>query len=536
MNRSTLSLLAVATALAALTGLATLTPSGADEPARAAAAAPVELPVERSSLLCPAPSSSEVAETAYTSFTPATTGGPRPAPAGGEALPDRAELKPAATTGDAAPAPGDGGKDGGKEEEKEEEKDGAEDRPAAGKPAGDKPVATATAPGTPVAAEANGAEAPALVGVASGRLAPGWTVQQTTVVPAGGARGLLGVTCTPPDTDFWFPGASTAENRRDYVHLTNPDDTAAVVDIELYGPEGPLKSQLTDGVPVPARSSVPVLLSTLTADPATSEVTAHVTVRSGRVGAVIRSAVDQLGSDWLPASADPAPSLVLPGIPADATSVQLVAYTPGEDDAELKLRLAGPTGTITPAAQQTIRVKSGMTASADLQGLTSGEAGALLLTPVRAERAAPVVAALRVVRGSGEKQEVAFIPAAGPVGERATVADNRADGTTLSLTAPGGTAEVRVTASPGTEGGTPATKTYTVKGGTTLAVAPPVPSGLKGSYALTVETLSGGPVHAARTLALPQDGIAMFTLQTFADDRAKVAVPEARQGLAVLDD
>ncbi|MCQ0022971.1 DUF5719 family protein [Streptomyces somaliensis DSM 40738] len=387
-----------------------------------------------------------------------------------------------------------------------------------------------------MAAEANGADAPALVGVASGRLAPGWTTQQTTVVPAGGARGLLGVSCTHPDTDFWFPGTSTAENRRDYVHLTNPDDTAAVVDVELYGPEGVLESQLTDGIPVPARSSVPVLLSTLTADPATSDVTAHVTVRSGRVGAVIRSAVDQLGSDWLPASADPAPSLVLPGIPADATSVQLVAYAPGEDDAELKIRLAGATGTITPAVQQTIRVKSGMTASADLKDLTSGEAGALLLTPAQAGRPTPVVAALRVVRGSGKKQEVAFIPAAGPVGERATVADNRAEGTTLSLTAPGEAAEVRVTASPGTGGGTPATRTYTVRAGTTLAVAPPAPPGLKGSYALTVETLSGGPVHAARMLALPQDGIAMFTLQAFADDRAKVAVPEAEQDLAVLDD
>ena len=54
----------------------------------------------------------------------------------------------------------------------------------------------------------------------------------------GQRRGLLGVSCTAPDTDFWFPGASTAKDRTDYVHLTNPDDSAAVADIELYGPEG----------------------------------------------------------------------------------------------------------------------------------------------------------------------------------------------------------------------------------------------------------------------------------------------------------
>ncbi|KUH37417.1 MULTISPECIES: DUF5719 family protein [Streptomyces] len=534
MNRSTLSLLAAATALAALTGVATLT-APAPDAATSAGAAPARLPVERSSLLCPAPSSSEVAETTYTSFTPAADdapGGTAPGTGGadGAEVPDRAELKPSAAVQDTTAAP----KKADARKADAEQADQAADTKKP--PAAEKAVVTATEPGRPVAAQADGADAPALIGVASGRLAPGWTTQQTTLVPAGGARGLLGVGCSAPDTDFWFPGTSTAENRRDYVHLTNPDDAAAVVDVELFGPEGPLKSQLTDGIPVPARSSVPVLLSTLTADPATSDVTVHVTTRSGRVGAVVRSAVDQLGSDWLPASADPADTLVLPGIPADATSVQLIAYTPGEDDAEMKIQLVGATGTITPAVQQTIRVKSRMTASADLKGLTNGEAGALLLTPAQKGGATPVVAALRVIRGSGEKQEVAFIPATGPVGEQATVADNRAKGTTLSLTAPAGTAEVSVTASAGTEGGTPTTKTYTVKAGTTVSMTPPVPAGLKGSYALTVRTVSGGPVHAARMLALPQDGIAMFTVQTLADDRGRVAVPRAEQDLSVLED
>ncbi|GAA4917100.1 DUF5719 family protein [Streptomyces coeruleoprunus] len=529
MNRSTLSLLAVATALAAITGLSALTaPDGGDT--TTGTAAPAQLPVERSSLLCPAPSTSEVAETTYTSFTPAGTGGQQAGAAGKAAA--KAELKPSAATKESTTADPKKTDDKKTDQEKSEEAKG--DAEAKKPLAADKPVLTVAAPGKPVTAEANGADAPALIGLASGSLAPGWTTQQTTSVPAGSARGLLGVSCTAPDTDFWFPAASTAENRRDYVHLTNPDDAAAVVDVELYGPEGVLKSQLTDGIPVPARSSVPVLLSTLTAEPATTDVTVHVTTRSGRVGAVVRSAVDQLGSDWLPASADPAGTLVLPGIPADATSVQLVAFAPGEDDAELKIQLVGANGTITPAVQQSLRVKSGMTASADLRNVTNGEAGSLLLSPAQSSRATPVVAALRVVRGAGEKQEVAFIPATAPVGTRATVADNRAKGTTLALTAPVEAAEVRVTASAGTEGGTPVSKTYTVKAGTTLAVAPPVPAGLKGSYALTVETLSGGPVHAARMLALPEDGIAMFTVQTLTDDRGTVAVPRARQDLSVV--
>ncbi|MGW0469050.1 DUF5719 family protein [Streptomyces sp. NPDC003027] len=508
MKRPTLSLIAVATALAAVTGFAALTAPDGTTAATPAARLPV--PVERSSLLCPAPSTSEVAETVYTSYTPtAKAGTARTEP--GKAATTKAELKPARP---AAPP--------------------VDDKPK--KPAAAKAPATAAEPGKPVTAEANGGTAPALTGSATGALAPGWTVQQTTVVPAGGARGLLGVSCTAPDTDFWFPAASTAKERQDYVHLTNPDDTAAVADIELHGPEGALPSQLTEGIPVPAHSSVPVLLSTLTGEGAKADVTVHVTTRSGRVGAVIRSADDKLGSDWLPASADPAARAVLPGIPKDATSVRLVAYAPGQDDADLKIQLVGQSGTIVPASAQSLHVKSGMTAAVDLPDLTRGEPGSLLLTPTDPKKATPVVAALRVVRGKGKEQEVAFIPATSAITARATVADNRSAGSTLSLTAPGETAEVRVTASAGSEGGTPVSKTFTVKGGTTTAVTPPVPEGLKGSYALTVERLSGGPVHAARTLALPEDGVPMFTVQTLSDDRGTVEVPTAKQDLSVLDD
>jgi hypothetical protein len=145
-----------------------------------------------------------------------------------------------------------------------------------------------------------------------------------------------------------------------------------------------------------------------------------------------------------------------------------------------------------------------------------------------------VVAALRVVRGKGDKQETAFIPATAPVGTRATSADNSDKGTTLALTAPLATATVRVTASAGSDGGTAATKTYTIKSGTTEDVPFPVPSGLKGTYALTVETVSGGPVYASRTLSATESGVPGFTIQTLPNDRGLVAVPKTTQDLSVL--
>ncbi|MFF7280225.1 DUF5719 family protein [Streptomyces griseorubiginosus] len=491
MNRTTLSLLAGTVALAAVTGFATLSSPKAAETARTAA----ELPVERTSLLCPAPSTSEVAETAYTSFTPVT----KDTGSGGQA-----ELK-AAT----------------------EESDGK----SKGKKKAAKPVLTPKEPGTPVTGDTSGGDAPALVGTAEGKFAPGWTVQETTEVAAGAGRGLQGVNCSAPDTEFWFPGASTAADRTDYVHLTNPDDSAAVVDIELYGKDGALDSTLGEGITVAPHSSDPILLSTLTEEKQ-EDLTVHVNVRSGRVGAAVQALDDKLGGDWLAASTDPSGSLVVPGIPKDATAVRLVAFTPSDSDADLKVQLASPSGLITPAGNETLHVKGGMTTAVDLGDVTRGEAGSLVLTPTDAS--VPVVAAVRVVRGKGDDQETAFIPATRPVGTRATVADNSAKGSTLSLTAPTRTATVKVTASAGSGGGEAVSKTFTIKAGTTQDVEAPTPTGLKGTYALTVEHVSGGPVYGARTLAATEDGVPGFTIQTLPDDRGMVAVPEADEDLSVL--
>ncbi|AIR98743.1 DUF5719 family protein [Streptomyces glaucescens] len=504
MNRTTLSLIAGAAALAAVTAAATLTAPDASGTGTARAAA--RLPVERTSLACPAPSASDLAETAYASFTPVTAGA---------AKDGRAELRTAArqTARAGDDAEGKSGKGG---------------KGAAGK----APLKPAE-PGKPAAGDSSGAESPALIGTAEGRYAPGWTIQQTTEVTAGTGRGLQGLGCTTPDTEYWFPGASTGQGRTDYLHLTNPDDSAAVVDIELYGAEGALESTVGEGMTVPPHSTEPILLSTLTAERQT-DLTVHVTVRSGRLGAAVQALDDKLGGDWLTAAADPADSLVLPGIPADATEVRLVAFSPGDTDADLKIRLASPTGGFTPAGHETLHVKAGMTTALDLGDVTRGEAGSLVLTPT--DRSVPVVAAVRVLRGKGSARETAFVPATRAIENRASAAGNEEKGTTLSLTAPGEAAKVRVTASAGSGGGTPASRTYTLRAGTTQNVDLPVPGGLEGTYALTVEPLSGGPVHAARTLTAQQDGVPAFTVQTLPDDRGLVSVPEAEQDLSVLQE
>ncbi|AEW94393.1 MULTISPECIES: DUF5719 family protein [Streptomycetaceae] len=496
MNRTIVSFAGVVVALAAVTGAATALAPAPDTATRPATQGTVaRKPVERSTLLCPGVEGTDYASTTWTSYTPPGTGGTDDG---------TASLRPA------------------------QRSDGAGGTATGG---GGKPVAPLTRPGTPVTAD-GGRTTPALTGTADGRLAPGWAAQATTTVDAGAGRGLLGTSCTAPGADFWFPGASTAAGRQDYVHLINPDPTAAVVDIELYDANGAVKTTGGDGITVPGGATVPVLLSTLAAGHA-GDLTVHVAVRSGRVGADLQAMDAKAGGDWLPATAPPAADAVIPGIPADATSVRLIAYATGDNDADLKVQLLTPQGPITPAGHETLHVKSGMTTAVDLPSLTQGEPGSLRLTPTD-RGGAPFVAAVRVTRGKGLNQETAFIPATAPVGARATAADNRAKGSTIALTAPTAAATVRISSSAGSGGGSPATTTVTVRPGTTVAVAPPAPAGLKGTFAVTVETLSGGPVHASRMLALPQDAVPAFTIQPLPDDGGTVAVPVARQDLTVL--
>ncbi|MBA0049477.1 hypothetical protein E0L36_00665 [Streptomyces sp. AJS327] len=517
MNRTTLNLIGAVTALAAVAGVAAASAPGEDSPGGTAE----RRPVERSTLVCPKPTLSDVAETDYTAFSP--KGGPRSK--------GSAELHPAALA-ETGEDPENDGKSGDGENG-----EGADKDDKGGRGGKSEPFVPLSSPGTPVTDSTDSAEAPALVGSAEGRFAPGWTVQQTTEVSAGAGRGLQGAACTAPDTSMWFPGASTADDRQDYVHLTNPDSTAAVVDLELYGKDGRVSSASGEGVTVPPRSTVPVLLSTLTPDPVTN-LTVHVAARSGRVGAQVQAVDERIGGDWLAPVSRATPSVVLPGIPADATSVRLVAFAPGDEDADLSVRLATPSGSIAPAGHDTLHVKGGRTTAVDLRKLTQGQPGSLLLGPAEgSELKTPVVAAARITRGKGARQETAFITSTGPLGQRGTVADNRAKGTTLALAAPGKAAKVRVTASAGSGGGTAVRRTVNVKGGGTTALTPPRPRGGKGSYALTVERVSGGQVHASRMLERSGGGgLPMFTVQTLSDDRGTVAVPDSGQDLSVLTD
>ncbi|MGW4808583.1 DUF5719 family protein [Kitasatospora sp. NPDC004272] len=383
----------------------------------------------------------------------------------------------------------------------------------------DKPGAPATGPA------ANNDEAPGSFAIATGNLAPGFTATQVTTSENGGTS-LSGADCVPSGTSFWFAGASSGANRVDYVTLVNADSLPAVVDLHMYGDKGAIDNELATGIAVAPGQSQRLLLSSYTKG-AVDDLALHIVTRSGRIGAGVHASDTGKGTDWLEPSADPAPAVTVPGIPDDVTTAHLVVATDSADDADLKVQLSGKNGWFTPAGKESIHVKAGMTATLDFQFSSENREGAsaIRLTPTSQDHPTPVVAGLRVDRENKGKTESTWLSGGSPVGARASIADNRAGQTKLILTAVDTDAKVKVTSSAGASGGTPATKDVDVPAGTTVTVEGIDPQGANGPYALTLQTLKGGPVLATRQLSAVTKDVPTFTTQQFRDDHATVEVP-----------
>ncbi|WP_051940396.1 DUF5719 family protein [Phaeacidiphilus oryzae] len=466
INRTTQSLLAALVLLAAAFGIAEADqPTAVSASGPGAGATPLHAQVQTSSLVCPPPQGTSSASTRYALTAP----GPAPdatsnAAAGSE--PDSAALTPVA---------------------------------AAGAGAG-KPLATLGSPGGQTTAKAAAGSA-AVSADGSGRLAPGLTVEQTTT----SSRALTGTACTAPGTDFWFAGTSAAQGRADRLLLTNTESVAASVSVQLFGPDGEADNTTAADLTVQPGSTLDQSIGKLVNGAINStDLAAHVMVHSGRVAASLYADDGSSGADWIPAT-QAGSTVTVPGLPGDTKDARLIVADPGEEDADLKVQLASQTGWITPAGHETVHVSAGSATVVDLGAVTHGQPATLRLSPSGASGAVPVVAGVRVGRGSDES----WLGGSAAVGARATVAGLQS-GATLLLTASGPAASVKLDFS-GAGG-----KTVQIQPGATTAV--PVPSG---ATAATL-TPSSPAVYAAR-LQTASGGL--FTLQPLPYDRSAVTVP-----------
>ncbi|QYJ04405.1 hypothetical protein KUV85_01635 [Nocardioides panacisoli] len=215
--------------------------------------------------------------------------------------------------------------------------------------------------------------------------------------------------CRSPWYDDWFVGAGATARQATVIELVNPDASAAVVNIDVHGPTGPIEDASWSGVTVPGNG---VRWVRLAERPARRAIAAHVQVDQGRVRAFARHTFDRLGqgtatTDYLHAQQQPAEENLLLGVPTRGAQRSLFLANPGDDEVRATVRIVTEQSTLVPSGTERITVPPRAHVQFPLADLLDADAaeGALGLL---VESTAPVVAG---ARGLVDRDLVAVGPA-----------------------------------------------------------------------------------------------------------------------------
>ena len=204
---------------------------------------------------------------------------------------------------------------------------------------------------------------------ATGTLAQGLSGQFITRTPSGPGRSLAAGQCAIPAGDFWFVGGGATAGRVTTILLTNVDSAPATVDVTVFGAHGPVNAESGQGVLVPPPKQVAIPVDSLS--PGESATAIHAVARAGRFAASVfdTQAKGLLpgGADWVPASAAPATSVVVPAVAGDAgVARRLSLLVPGPDDAVVRVGVATADGVLVPNGFDALALGAGQVVTVDL--------------------------------------------------------------------------------------------------------------------------------------------------------------------------
>ena len=202
---------------------------------------------------------------------------------------------------------------------------------------------------------------------ATGSAAPSVTAVSALRAPPTAGAGLAIQQCAEPARRWWFVGAGSGTVRDGAILLRAPAGVDAVVDVLLRGPDGVLDAVGTDDLRVGAGETVAVRLSRVVAG--TDDVAVEVIASQGRVVAALADTggggVEPQGTEWLPASAEPATTVLVPGV--EGPAVLVVANV---TDASVVARptLMTSSGRAVAADAESVQVSAGGVATVELPG------------------------------------------------------------------------------------------------------------------------------------------------------------------------
>ena len=388
-------------------------------------------------------------------------------------------------------------------------------------------------PGGQAQIEAFGRSLPAIEAYGEGALAPGLVADQWGRDPGGRGRGMASTACAVAASEFWFVGGGAIAGRQTRIELVNPDETSAVVDVIVRGPDGVIDAPAGRGLVVKGQDRLVVRLDVLA--PGVTATAVQVLARTGRVGASVddeqQAGLANIGTDWVPQAAKPATRVFVPGIINGPGARVLSVAAPGGDDAIVNLRVISADGTYAPAERSRIEVPADSVVTLDMAPVLDRQPATLELTSD-----VPIVAGMRMFFGN----ETAFTAGAQPFDAPSAVSGlpvRPATDVRVSITAPESAAEVEIVLLPfrgGKEAAEPtAPRRISVAAGALRYIRLNAPAGVDWYTAVVTPVEGSGPVLVAHRLREQSRFGDLVTGYPWSPLRTEVVVPTAVQDPSV---
>lgn len=400
-----------------------------------------------------------------------------------------------------------------------------------------KALLTLNAPGSTGALDFSDSAGPPLVLGGTGGLAPGLVAAQVSRDESKAGRGLSSSACVVPGTSWWYMSGGAEVGQLTRIVLVNAEPAPAEVDVEVFGPDGPVELPATRGIVMTSHSQEVLRLDRLI--PGVQAGAIHITARSGRVAVgVSDSRSDGLipkGVDWIPPATEPSTSTWVPGISDGAGARQLRLLAP-TSSAVASLRVFTANGSFVPSGLSNIDLAQGHVVTVDVTGALRGEAGT-----IKVESDQPVVAGLAQTYGLSDVTDSSYTagsplmtgPSAvtGLPGGEAGVGQTRV---IMWVTAPEAAARVRVTLLPAVDGKpTPARsgREFDIPAGRVVPIELTVPA-LAQWFTALVTPLSGSVLVAHRVNEISADSN-LVTGYPWRPLRVEVTLPAAQERISV---
>lgn len=227
---------------------------------------------------------------------------------------------------------------------------------------------------------------------------------------ADAARWSAWSSCPEAHSRWWFVGAGGASNTHDTeLTVSNPRAGAAVYDIDVYGPSGPVPAPGLHGRTIAGGATQSYDLGRVA--PNVGELAVRIKASRGLVAV---SAVDTFSPgavgrqvrEWLPATTLPARLVTLAGLPARPTGATLLVVNPGDIETVAQVRVIGTGGTFTPQGLLPVTVPPHAVRTVPLSSVFNGSALAVQVTGT-----GPLTATVRASRNG----DIAFAAGVGPI-------------------------------------------------------------------------------------------------------------------------